>query len=97
MKGKEKNLKRREEIKPGAVVKPGTAKATKTGTWRVKKPVFDPDKCISCGLCEKYCPEGCVYIIEGEKYVADEEYCKGCGICVDVCSAGAIEMEEEVK
>lgn len=88
---------KKERIKPGAVVKPGTAKATKTGTWRVRKPVWDHEKCIDCGLCEKYCPEGCVYIIEGKRYVADYEYCKGCGICADVCATGGVEMEEELK
>ena len=38
--------------------KPGTTVAVKTGEWRANRPVVDEAKCIKCGICQEYCPEG---------------------------------------
>ena len=48
-------------VAKGAVVKePGSTRKNKTGSWRTFKPVADKDKCISCGLCYLFCPDGCI-------------------------------------
>lgn len=79
----------------GAIAKPGTSRANKTGTWRTEWPDFDLEKCTGCGICEMYCPEGCISGSREEKYQADLDYCKGCSICPEVCPYDAIEMKPE--
>ena len=45
----------------GAVVRePGSSRKNKTGSWRTFKPVHDREKCIECGICYYFCPEGCI-------------------------------------
>ena len=68
----------------------------KTGKWRSIKPVIDYDKCNSCMICWKFCPDACIDIIEGKPYI-DLDYCKGCAICVEECPTKAIKAEEEKK
>jgi len=78
------------------IVKAGTSKERKTGSWRTgKKPHFLHEKCIGCGLCELICPEDCISGEGKNTYVADLDYCKGCGLCVDVCPVNDAEMQEE--
>lgn len=76
--------------KPGIYAK--NIADTKTGTWRQEKPLVS-DKCISCGICAKYCPGQ--YIDMEEIATIDYEYCKGCGICAVLCPVKAISMTEE--
>ncbi|NQT07168.1 MAG: 4Fe-4S binding protein [Candidatus Omnitrophica bacterium] len=68
----------------------------KTGSWRSIRPVVQKDKCISCLLCWKFCPEPCISMVDG-KPVIDYDYCKGCAICIEVCPKGAIVSEDEKK
>lgn len=65
---------------------------TKTGSWRLEKPVIS-ESCIACGMCAKYCPGQ--YIEIKEIAEIDYDYCKGCGICGSVCPVKAITMIEE--
>lgn len=88
-----KNLK----INVGAVVKPRTSLSNKTGSWRSEKPVIDHQECISCGICEKFCPDMSVKDVGEGRFEIDLEYCKGCGICAIECPANAIEMVKEEK
>ncbi len=81
----------------GVVAKPGTSRATKTGSWRTYYPVGDPKKCTACGICAMYCPEGIILIDKVKKFSCDLDYCKGCGICAQVCPFKAIEMKLEVR
>ena len=76
----------------GAALKASNStRANKTGSWRTFKPVVDTEKCINCGLCYVYCPDGCVT----EEHIPDYDYCKGCGICAEECPVKAITMERE--
>ncbi|HOJ96521.1 MAG TPA: 4Fe-4S binding protein [Methanospirillum sp.] len=83
-------------LRIGCAAAPGQARDNKTGSWRVFRPVFDHEKCTSCGMCQLVCPEGC--ILTGDKqYNPDYDFCKGCGMCAHECPAKAITMETEEK
>jgi len=85
-----------QEVNLGCMVlSPGNASEYHTGSWRDRKPVLDTAKCIKCGICYIFCPEGCIVQNESGYFEADMNYCKGCGICAHECWPGAITMVEE--
>ncbi len=73
---------------------PGWSRENKTGSWRIMRPVRDPEKCNDCDLCWLYCPDGA---IARSGYDIDYEYCKGCGICAEACKVAAIDMVRETE
>ena len=78
------------------VVKPGSSKNNKTGTWRIEvKPKFLKKDCIACKMCLLICPEGCIEGAEKNTYDFDPAYCKGCGNCAMVCPKKDILMVKE--
>ena len=79
------------------VTEPGNADARKTGDWRSDRPIVDREKCIKCGFCWLYCPDGAIQVVDDGYYEPDLFYCKGCGICSSVCPKKAITMIEEVE
>ncbi|KAF0187657.1 MAG: NADH:ubiquinone oxidoreductase chain I-like [Desulfobulbaceae bacterium] len=68
-------------------------------------------KCVSCGMCERACPSGCITLgsvsveieVDGKmkkkkvlsKYDLDFTKCSLCGQCVENCNFGAIEFSKE--
>ncbi|MBN1376675.1 MAG: 2-oxoacid:acceptor oxidoreductase family protein [Dehalococcoidia bacterium] len=82
-----------KELKVGSVVtEPGNSKLFCTGNWKSQHPEWDDSKCIKCGICSLFCPEGCVSQDKEGKFRADMYYCKGCGICAHECWTQAIKM-----
>lgn len=79
----------------GIVTEPGNARIYKTGAWRSQRPTYDFTKCIKCGVCYIYCPEGCIWQNSEGHFEADMDYCKGCGMCAYECPTGVITMKEE--
>ncbi len=77
------------------VTEPGSTRQYQTGDWRSERQIVDKSKCIKCGLCFIYCPEGCIQQDADGYYEADLFYCKGCGICARECWPKAITMVEE--
>lgn len=77
------------------VTEPGNARQYKSGDWRSQRPIHEFKRCIKCGLCQIYCPEGCIFQNEEGYFDADLYHCKGCGICARECPTGVITMVEE--
>jgi len=93
---KEEKLPSWRELLAGCVVvEPGNAKSYRTGDWRSDRPIWNRDRCIKCGICFLFCPEGCVRQDRDGYFEADLYYCKGCGICACECWTQAITMVEE--
>jgi pyruvate ferredoxin oxidoreductase gamma subunit len=82
-----------KEITVGALIdNPGDARSYNTGDWRSQKPEWDQSKCIKCGVCYMFCPEGAIKMnAEGYPEV-DLFYCKGCGICAKECWTKCFKM-----
>lgn len=74
----------------------GSSVKNKTGSWRTLKPIVNKEKCIGCGICEQFCPDSAIKIIN-KKSVINYDYCKGCGICAIECPYKAIYMAKEEK
>jgi len=79
----------------GVICSPGNAAEYKTGDWRSQWPKWNNDRCIKCGICYIFCPEGCIHQNDEGFFTADPYYCKGCGICAKECWTQAISMVEE--
>ncbi len=77
-----------------SVVAARTSLAYPTGGWRYSQPQVDPNKCNGCGVCEMFCPDTSIRVIN-KLAVVDYEFCKGCGICAEECARGAIQMKVE--
>ncbi|MGC8937150.1 MAG: 4Fe-4S binding protein [Candidatus Methanomethylicaceae archaeon] len=87
------------KIAEGAVIlEPGSSTRYETGNWRTFRPVVDPKKCTSCGICWLYCPDIAIGVIQkGRPAEIDYRYCKGCGICANECPVKAITMVSEER
>ncbi len=87
-------MKNKKGQELGGVIENDEKNYPPTGEWSEIKPEVS-DKCIACGQCTKFCPEGAIKIEEvngKNKAVVDYRYCKGCELCSEICPVKAIEM-----
>ncbi|MBI4286404.1 MAG: 4Fe-4S binding protein [Chloroflexi bacterium] len=85
-----------KDIEIGAIVtEPGSGSQYQTGTWRSQRPTYEFNRCIKCGICAIFCPEGCIEENEKGYFVANLYWCKGCGICARECPTKTITMVDE--
>jgi pyruvate ferredoxin oxidoreductase delta subunit len=85
-----------KDLEVGCIVtEPGSSREYCTGDWRSQKPTYDFAKCIKCGVCQIYCPEGCIRQNADGYFQANLFWCKGCGICHRECPTGVISMVDE--
>ena len=85
-----------KDLEVGCIVtEPGSSREYRTGDWRSQKPTYDFNKCIKCGVCQIYCPEGCIGQNADGYFEANMFWCKGCGICPRECPTGVISMVDE--
>jgi len=79
------------------IVKPGSSRNNKTGSWRVgSTPKFLHKNCTGCKMCITVCPDDCILGDEKNKFEVDLAFCKGCGMCALICPKKDIEMTKEV-
>ena len=85
-----------KDIEIGSIAtEPGSASQYQTGYWRSQRPTYDFNRCIKCGLCQMFCPEGCIGQNPEGYFEADFFYCKGCGICARECWTKVVTMVDE--
>ncbi len=77
------------------VVEPGNTREYKTGDWRSQVPTYNFNRCIKCGMCQLFCPEGCIEQNADGYFEANLFWCKGCGICTRECPTAVITMIDE--
>ena len=83
------------------ITEPGNARQYRSGDWRSQRPTYEFSRCIKCGICQIFCPEGCIGQNDKGNFEADAHspaplfYCKGCGICARECPTRVITMVEE--
>jgi len=60
---------------------------------------YDINKCISCGLCAKVCPNKAIGMIDVKNNgkikkfpKIDMSKCSFCGLCQDICPTGALKL-----
>jgi anaerobic sulfite reductase subunit C len=61
------------------------------------EPQYDPDRCIGCEQCVKYCSRrsvGALSVVNG-KIVRDTNKCIGCGVCINYCPSRAWTRSKE--
>ena len=67
------------------------------GIIGMTEPQYDPDRCIGCGQCVKYCEKRSVGALRlvNNKVVRDTDLCIGCGVCVTYCPTRAWTRSKE--
>lgn len=58
------------------------------------KPTVNPDKCIGCGTCARWCAHDAAVVTDGKAFI-DHKKCVGCGRCLGHCPADAIEAASD--
>ena len=64
-----------------------------TGDARLRKPYWEKDLCVDCGLCLNNCPQKAISK-DLTKYISEDNKCIGCGICAAVCPRKAWSMQK---
>lgn len=61
------------------------------GIIGMTEPQYDPDRCVTCKACVRYCKSrsvGALSVVNG-KIHRDVDRCIGCGVCVNYCPTRA--------
>lgn len=74
-----------------------TSRLVRTGLWRTRRPVIDPERCRRCLQCCLWCPEGGITAGADGLPVIDYDHCKGCLVCAERCPFEAIRVIPEPR
>ena len=74
------------------------SRAGKMEMHNSSKPQVNPERCHSCGMCQKICAHSALNFDENHKMHIDHSRCVGCGRCIGMCNFDAIEpMNDEAN
>ena len=59
--------------------------------FRTTKKFYADDKCVSCGMCAKNCPDGAIEMENG-KPVWIKSKCQHCTACINCCPTEAVQF-----
>ncbi len=79
----------------GAIKNVGMGIGSRSGKQQMHcdvHPQVDRDKCISCGLCIKWCPTEAISMVDGKAHI-DPAKCIGCAECIVTCNSDSISIE----
>lgn len=62
--------------------------------YSILKPVFNAEKCMKCGLCERNCKSSC---IDSKKLIIDRSRCVTCFNCIEKCKFGGMQYSSGGK
>ncbi|MDK2789722.1 MAG: hypothetical protein PWP15_229 [Methanothermococcus sp.] len=63
---------------------------------RLKKYELDKEKCIKCGICERFCPTKAINVEKRKNIEVNLNLCMGCTACEKVCPKDAIKVYNEL-
>ncbi len=57
-----------------------------------KRLRIDQEKCLACGICQKYCPADCILTLDSGKRKIKAQECLACGQCRQICPTEAVQF-----
>jgi ferredoxin len=65
-------------------------------TIKLIKYDIDIEKCIFCGLCDKFCPTNAITVERRKSFDIDLNKCVGCNACANVCPKKIITVNNDL-
>jgi len=59
------------------------------------KIIYEPEKCIGCGLCVRFCPSTTIKMKPDRKITLHLTECCYCGTCEEICPGKCIHLTED--
>jgi NADH-quinone oxidoreductase chain I len=101
-------------LRPIRIVAPYVLRNSQTSAYPTERLVFKDryrgrhrfyfERCISCGICARVCPDASIELVEAQSEEFDKKYpsidyntCSFCGYCVEFCPKEALEFTDIVE
>ncbi len=101
-------------LRPIRIVAPYVLRNSQTSAYPTERLVFKEryrgrhrfyfERCISCGICARVCPDASIELVEAKSEEFDKKYpsidyttCSFCGYCVEFCPKEALEFTDIVE
>jgi NADH-quinone oxidoreductase chain I len=101
-------------LRPIGIVAPYVLRNSQTSAYPTERLVFKErfrgrhrfyfERCISCGICARVCPDASIELVNAESEEYEKNYpsidystCSLCGYCVEFCPKEALEFTDIVE